>query len=132
MYQTNAFHKICNIFFNYVASAGWPIAAGNCLLHYMHSGKKKPHNMTPQSFYIRSQKALHAIKLLDCYYEKEVDNDNAKNIFFYSFSKGTSRIMCATVSQILMTKPSKTSRTSTRAITMLTLQKRLIIQTLLK
>ncbi len=32
-YQTNDFHKICNSFFNYVASSGCPISAGYCLLH---------------------------------------------------------------------------------------------------
>ncbi len=51
------------------------------------SGKKKPHTTTPQSFYTRFQKALHAVQLLDCHYEKELDDDKTKIIFFYSFPK---------------------------------------------
>ncbi len=38
---TNAFHKLCNTFFNNVVSNGHTIAVGDCLLHYMSSGKKK-------------------------------------------------------------------------------------------
>ncbi len=58
-FKPGAFKQICNSFFNYVASSGHPIAAGDCLLHYLCSGKKKPNTMT-----------LRAIKLLDHYYEK--------------------------------------------------------------
>ncbi len=79
--------------------------------------------MTPQPFYTRFQKVLHAIKFFDGCYEKELYNDKAKIIFFIYSQKSTSTIMCTTVSVILMTKPSKTSRTSSRVITMLTLQK---------
>ncbi len=56
-FKPGAFKKIHNSFFNYVASSGRPIAAGDCLLHYLRSGKKKPNTMTPQSFYTRFQKA---------------------------------------------------------------------------
>ncbi len=83
MYQPGAFHKICNSFFNYDASSGRPIATGNCLLHYMRSSKKKNHHMTPQSFYTCFQKTLRAVKLLDCCYEKELDDTKAKTIFFF-------------------------------------------------
>ena len=41
--------------------------------------------MTPQSFYTCFQKALHAVKMLDRFYEKELDNNEAKIIFFYAF-----------------------------------------------
>ncbi len=75
MNKPDAFQKIRKTFFNHVASAGCPIVAGDFFLHYMRSGKKKPHNMTPQSFYTCFQNALHAVKLLDCCYEKELDND---------------------------------------------------------
>ncbi len=34
-------------FLNYVASNGYPITTGNCLLHYMHRGKKKSHGISP-------------------------------------------------------------------------------------
>ncbi len=87
LFQPNAFHTICNTFFNYVASTGRPIATGDCLLHYMYSGKKKPHYMTPQSFYTRFQKALFAVKLLGRCCEKELDGTKAKSIFFYSFHR---------------------------------------------
>ncbi len=30
---------------------------------------------------------MHAVKLLDCCYEKELDDNKAKIIFFYSFPK---------------------------------------------
>lgn len=40
-YKDGAFQKNCNTFFSYVAATGCPVAAGNVLLHYMHSGKKK-------------------------------------------------------------------------------------------
>ncbi len=43
--------------------------------------------MTPQSFYTRFQKALHDVKLLDCCYEKELDDTKAKIIFFNSFPR---------------------------------------------
>ncbi len=68
------------------------------------------------------------LKLLDHYYEKELANDEAKIMFFIHSQKSTSRIMCTAVSKILMMNPSKTPRTSSMVITMLTLQKRLIIQ----
>ncbi len=86
-YQAGAFLKICNSFFDCVASSGRPIAADDCLLHYMCSGKKKPHHMTPQSFYTLFQKALCPVKLLDHCYERELDDTEAKIIFFYSFPK---------------------------------------------
>ncbi len=41
-YKPDTLQKICNTFFNHVDSAGWPIAIGDCHLHYMCSGKKKP------------------------------------------------------------------------------------------
>ncbi len=44
--------------------------------------------MSPQSFYTHFQKALRAVKLLDCYYEKELNDNEAKIIFFYAFPKG--------------------------------------------
>ncbi len=43
--------------------------------------------ITPQPFYTRFQKAFHAVKLLDCCYERELDDDEAKILFFYSFPK---------------------------------------------
>ncbi len=49
MYKPNASQKVCNTFFNYVASNGNPVAAGNCLLYYMHSGKEKPQSMSPHT-----------------------------------------------------------------------------------
>ncbi len=55
-YKSDAFLKIQNTFFNYVASARHPVAAGNCLLHYMCSGKKKPMNMTPNPITPASRK----------------------------------------------------------------------------
>ncbi len=45
LYKSDAFHKICNTFFNHVASTKRPAVAGDCLLHYMCSGKKKPITM---------------------------------------------------------------------------------------
>ncbi len=78
MYQHNAFQKIGNTFFNYVASDGCPVAAGNCILHYMHSGNKKPKSRSPQTFLTCFQKALHAVKLLDYCYKKEHENNKAK------------------------------------------------------
>ncbi len=86
-YKSDAFHKICNTFFNHIASAGCPVVAGDCLLHYMHSGKKKPATMSHQSFLTCFEKELHAMKLLDCCYEKERHNEDAKILFFYSFPK---------------------------------------------
>ncbi len=86
-YQAGAFLKICNSCFNYVALSGRLIAVDDCLLHYIHSGKKKPHNMTPQSFYTHFQKALCAVNLLDLCYEKELYDAEAKIIFFDSFLK---------------------------------------------
>ena len=43
--------------------------------------------MTPQSFYTHFQKVFRAVKLLDHYYEEDLDDDEAKIIFFYSFPK---------------------------------------------
>ncbi len=85
--QANAFLKIFDTFFNHVASTGCPVATGNCLLHYMYSGKKKPQNMSLQPFYTHFQNALHAVKLLDHCHEKDLDNNKSKIIFFYSFPK---------------------------------------------
>ncbi len=81
-FPSGLFLKIRNRLFNYLASSGRPIAAGDILLHYLRSGKKKSYTMSPQSFYTRFQKALRAVKLLDRCYEKELDNNVAKLIFF--------------------------------------------------
>ncbi len=59
------------------------------------SGKKKPRTMTPQSFYAGFQKALHVIKLLDQIYEKQLDDDKAKIIFFLFISKRAHPGLCA-------------------------------------
>ncbi len=86
-YKSDTFQKIHNTFFNHVASVGQHFAASDCLLHYMCSGKKKPQNMTLHSFYTCFQKVLHAVKLLDHCYEKDLDYDETKILFFYSFPK---------------------------------------------
>ncbi len=86
-YKPEAFHKFCNTFFNNVASAERPVVAGNCLLHYMHSGKKKPQSMSPQTFYTGFQKAMHAAKQLDCCYFLDLDKDETKILIIYSFPK---------------------------------------------
>ncbi len=39
-YKPDAFQKIHNTFFNHVASTGCPVSTGNCLFHYICSGKK--------------------------------------------------------------------------------------------
>ncbi len=84
-YPKGAFIDIRNKFFNSLASDGRPIAAGDALLHYLRSGKKKASQISPQSFYTRFQKALRAVKVLDRHYEKELDDDEAKIIFLYAF-----------------------------------------------
>ena len=84
-YPKGAFLDIRNKFFNFLASDGRPIAAGDALLHYLRSGKKKASHVSPQSFYTRFQKALRAVKVLDRHYEKELDDDEAKIIFLYAF-----------------------------------------------
>ncbi len=84
-FPSGSFLKIWNRFFNYLASNGRPIAAGDSLLHYLHSGKKKAYTMSPQSFYTRFQKVLRAVKLLDHCYEKELDDNKAKLVFSYAF-----------------------------------------------
>ncbi len=86
-YKSDAFQKIWNTFFNYVASKGKSVAAGDCLLHCMHSGKNKSEKMTPQAFLTCFQKALWAVRRLDCCYEKKLDNKEAKVLFFYFFPK---------------------------------------------
>ncbi len=43
--------------------------------------------MSPQTFYTCFQKAIHTVKLLDHCYEKELDANKAKIVFFYSFPK---------------------------------------------
>ncbi len=79
-YKPDAFQKFEIPFLTMwpLASNGCLVAAGDCLLHYMHSGKKKHEKMSPQAFLICFQKALRAVKLLDHCYEKELDNDKAK------------------------------------------------------
>ncbi len=74
MYKPDTFHKICNTCFNHVASAGHPVAAGDCLLHYLCSEKKKLINISPKTFYTQFQKVIHAVQRLDCCYEKELNN----------------------------------------------------------
>ncbi len=77
-YKPNAFRKIATPF-----SSTWlpmdallPVAAGNYLLHYMHSGKKN-----------NKERPYKPFLLLDCCDEKELDNEEAKVLFFYSFLK---------------------------------------------
>ncbi len=115
-FLSGVFLKIWNRFFNYLASTGCPIAAGDILLHYLRSGKKKPFDMSPQSFYTRFQKVLHAVKLLDRCYEKELDNKEAKIIFSMPFLRSKSRITCAMDSATLIKKLLKTSRISFKVI----------------
>ncbi len=49
-YTENAFHKVCNNSFTFVASYRCHIAAVNCLLYYMHDGKKIYNHMSPKHF----------------------------------------------------------------------------------
>ena len=81
----DAFKRIRNTFFNYVAAGGRDVAAGDMMLHFMRSNKKKPATMSPQKFLTRFEKAMRAAKLLDRKYEKEMDDVEAKILFFYSF-----------------------------------------------
>lgn len=106
--------KFATLFLNKVASNGCPVANGNILLHYMQSGKKKPHCMASQSFLTRFQKVLDAAKLVDCCYEKELDDKEAKILFFIHSLKNKFRINVP-----LTMTPSKISRTSFKGILML-------------
>ncbi len=83
--------------FNKVASAGRPIAAGDCLRHNMHSVNKKPQSMSHQTLYTHFQNAMHVVKLLDHCYEKELKNAKAKINIFIHPPRNTSRIMCTMV-----------------------------------
>ncbi len=55
-YKPAIFYKICNTFLDYMASNGRPVAAGDCLLNFMHSEKKKSKKVTPQAFLTHFQK----------------------------------------------------------------------------
>ena len=81
----DAFKRIRNTFFNYVAAGGRDVAAGDMMLHFMRNNKKKPAAMSPQKFLTRFEKAMKAVKLLDRKYEKEMDDVEAKILFFYAF-----------------------------------------------
>ncbi len=126
-YKPEVFQTIHNTFFHHVASAGYPIATGDCLLHYMRSGKKEPQSMTPQSFYTHFQKALCAVNLLDHCYEKEFNNDKAKISFFTHSPRTTSTTTRSMVNVILTQTLSKISTIFSTAIMMLTRQRKTII-----
>ncbi len=93
---------------------------------------RKTHHMTPQSFYTRFQKAFRAVKILDHCYEKELDDTEAKIIFFILFLKNTSKIMSVTVNTSLMTRLSKISRISFRVTMTQTCPKRMNTQLTVK
>ncbi len=84
--------------------------------------------MTPQSFCTRFQKALCAVKLLDHHYEKAMDNEEAKVIFFTPSQRNTSRTMCTIVNTTSTRIPSRISRISSKATMMLTHPKRTIVK----
>ncbi len=69
-----------------MAFDGCPIAADNCLLYYMHDERKNPFSMTPQYFQNSFQKVLQAMKLLNHNYEKDLNDNMANILYFYSFS----------------------------------------------
>ncbi len=74
---------------------------------------------------------MPVVKLLNCYYEKELYDDKAKIIFVYSFPK--EHILdhvCHSLQNVDDKTLEKTSRTSSRVIMMLTLQNRLIVHTI--
>ncbi len=56
-YTEEVFQNIHNTLFNFMASNGFLVDTGNCLLNYMHGGKKKPYHMTPQYSYPLSESA---------------------------------------------------------------------------
>ncbi len=55
------------------------------ITYILVTGKRKSDKMTPKAFLTCFQKALQAVKLLDCCYEKELDDEEAKVLFIYSF-----------------------------------------------
>ncbi len=74
--------------------------------------------MSPQTFDTSFQIVMHTVKLLDCCYEKELDNEKAKIIFFIHPQKNTSNIMYIMIVLFLIKTLWKTSRTSSKATTM--------------
>ncbi len=86
MYPSDTVQKVCNTALHYVASNGRPVDTGNCILCYMRHGKKKCQGISPQIFLTCFQKVLYAVKLLDHCYKNELDNNEAKILFFSSRS----------------------------------------------
>ncbi len=67
-YKADVFHKAFNAFFNIVASDKQHINA-------------HPYTISPQHFLTCFQKAVNAVKILDCCYKKDIDNEEAKICF---------------------------------------------------
>ncbi len=99
-----------------MTSAGHPVAPGDCLLFFMQSGKKKPKVMYPQIFLAPFQKMLHAIKLLIHCYEKELDKDEAKIMFFSPFVTVMSGTIFSMITIILILKTWMISRIFSRPL----------------
>ncbi len=72
-------------FLNFVASDERPVVASDCLLHYMLCDKKKPFTMSPQHFLTHFHEALQEVKILDCCYKKELDDEWPTSCSFESF-----------------------------------------------
>ncbi len=109
-YKPNAFLKNCSTFLNHVASTGCPATTGDCLLHYLHSEKKKPQAMFPQTFYTHFLKALHAIELFNDCYNKDLDDNKAKILFFILFPRNAFKIMYIMVILTSIQTPWKSSK----------------------
>lgn len=84
-YRDDAFQNACNTIFNFVAAKGHHIVAGDLMLYFMRSNKKKHINMSPKHFLTCFEKPVWAVKVLDRHYEAELTNTKAILLFFWSF-----------------------------------------------
>ncbi len=74
------------------------------------NSKKDPSYRSPQPFLTHFQKAMHALKLLNNCYKKELYDGKAKILFFIHFRIIISRIMFTLQIVILMLRHWKPSR----------------------
>ncbi len=91
-YKPSAFQKVCNTFFNYAASAGRPVAAGDCLLTTFLVAKRNLRPCLLKPFSPASRK--HCVLLIFCTIEMKKNLTRMKprscsSTPFLTFTSGT-------------------------------------------
>ncbi len=105
-----------NTFFNYVASDEHPVAAGDCLLHNMHSGKEKSEKMSHRPSLLASRKHYRLLNFWNVTMKRNLTMTKSSTCSSIPSPRIISMTTFIMVTMTLIPRPWKTSRISSNAI----------------